>query len=86
MGPRKEIVICLGSSCFARGNKMVLRDIQAFIRNNDLTEKVNFHGDHCFDTCTEGPCLKIGSRHYAGVNTDNINSILKDALSDLTGQ
>jgi len=69
MSHRREIVICLGSSCFARGN--------------GLADKVFFKGDHCFGECSSGPNLKIGGKIYTQISEENIHHILAEALHDL---
>jgi len=80
---RREIVICLGSSCFSRGNKNLLKYVQRYINQHGLGENVHFKGDHCFGSCSEGPSLMIGGRIYHNVHEDNINSILNEALQDI---
>ncbi len=83
MNHRREIVICLGSSCFSRGNNSLLKIIQRYINQRGLSAKVHFKGDHCFGECNDGPNLKIGGRLYHQVNQENIHSILGEALHDL---
>ena len=55
-----EIRICLGSSCFARGNRKMVQVIQQLLIRYDLEDKVLFHGSHCFGHCGEGPMIQIG--------------------------
>ncbi len=83
MYPKREIIICLGSSCFARGNKDLLKVVQKFIRQKDLSDKVRFRGDHCFDMCSEGPNLKIGNKDYHNVSSANVIEYLLEGLKDL---
>jgi NADH:ubiquinone oxidoreductase subunit E len=83
MNHRREIIICLGSSCFARGNKNLLKIIQRYINQYSLAEKVFFKGDHCFGDCNIGPNLKIGGKVYNQVSEENIHHILSEALHDL---
>jgi NADH:ubiquinone oxidoreductase subunit E len=83
MNHRREIVICLGSSCFARGNKTLLKIIQRYINQHGLTDKVFFKGDHCFGVCSSGPNIKIGGKIYNQVSEENIHHILAEALHDL---
>jgi NADH:ubiquinone oxidoreductase subunit E len=71
-----ELVICLGSSCFARGNKKILETIQQYIKDNQLDGKVKFRGNHCFGKCNKGPVLKIGENIYEQVSEKNLNEIL----------
>ena len=83
MDYKREIILCLGSSCFARGNKKILSRIQKFLIDKQLTEKVNFHGDHCFDNCQGGPNLKIGNKLFSQVTEENVTGILEKMLADL---
>lgn len=83
MNQRREIVICLGSSCFARGNKSLLKIIQRYITHHGLSDKVLFRGEHCFGNCSIGPNLKIGGKEYNQVTEENIHHILTESLHDL---
>ncbi len=80
---KKTIIICLGSSCFARGNNNILTSIQRFIRLHKLEDKVAFSGDHCFHECSEGPNLRIDGRLFQNVTTDTVDKILENELRDL---
>jgi NADH:ubiquinone oxidoreductase subunit E len=76
MEEKIEIVICLGSSCFARGNKKTLQIIDEYIKQHKLEEQVYFHGSHCFGKCIEGPVIKIKDTFYFGVTPSGIIDIL----------
>lgn len=82
MSDKTEIIICLGSSCFARGNKKTVQAIEAYIREHDLAEKVFFHGGHCFGHCEKGPILKINKKLYEKVDHLNVIDILAKELED----
>jgi NADH:ubiquinone oxidoreductase subunit E len=75
-----EIVICLGSSCFARGNKKTLSLIQDYLKNHNLENTVKFRGNHCFGKCQQGPILKINEHEYEGVTEVDIPDILEREL------
>lgn len=81
---RKTVVkICLGSSCFSRGNKELVPIIQKFIRKNQLESKVDFSGDHCNNECLEGPNLRIAGKVFHKVSSSTIEDILKCELAEL---
>lgn len=73
---KKEIVICLGSSCFSRGSKKTVQLIKDYIHEHQLEDKVFFHGTHCSGNCANGPILKIDEKEYQNVSPDNINLLL----------
>lgn len=75
-----EITICLGSSCFARGNKKAVGIIQDYLKENKLEESVKLKGNHCFDKCNRGPVLKINDQIFEGVQEETIPEILDREL------
>lgn len=73
-----EIKICLGSSCFSRGNKQSVHIIKDFIAENKLENSVYFSGAHCFGNCSEGPMLKINSKVYKNIEPTDVKAILNE--------
>lgn len=80
MQDKQEIVICLGSSCFSRGNRKCLGIIEKYLKDNNLDDKYFFHGSRCFDKCEKGPILKIGDTIYEGVKPDEVMNLLRKSL------
>lgn len=76
MDTKHEIVICLGSSCFSRGNKDVLEVVKDFLKKHQLNAEVFFHGDLCGGKCEEGPVLKIDEKLFSKVTVENVYEIL----------
>jgi NADH:ubiquinone oxidoreductase subunit E len=56
MEEKKEIVICLGSSCFARGNNKNLEFIQEYLKVNDLKAKITFKAADRFASGISATC------------------------------
>ena len=80
---RKEIKICMGSSCFSRGNRNTLRAIQQHLKDHQLERDVILKGNHCFGECNTGPVVKIGPRVYEQVTQDRILEILDKELGTM---
>lgn len=81
---KKRIVkICLGSSCFSRGNNELITVVQKFIRQKQIEDKVEFSGDHCCNECIQGPNLKIEGKAFHQVTIESIEQILEKELSEL---
>ena len=78
-----EMQICLGSSCFSRGNKDVVMFIREYIRKNHLEDKVIFKGARCMGHCSNGPSLNINGVVIEGVTLPKIESILEKELASL---
>lgn len=78
---KKEIVICLGSSCFSRGNKQTVKIIKDYIKEHQLEDKVFFHGNHCYGNCENGPILKVDSKEYQNITPENVIYLLESLFA-----
>ncbi len=81
-----DIIICLGSSCFSRGNKKTVQLIENYIEKHCLADKVFFHGGHCFGHCDKGPVLKVNNKLFEKVDHLNVIDILSNELQHLLQQ
>ena len=75
--PFAKITICMGSSCFSRGNQENLQLIQEFLADNELTEKVELVGELCQGECSQGPNLHIGDQAYHEVDPATLWDLLR---------
>ncbi|MEN6356713.1 MAG: (2Fe-2S) ferredoxin domain-containing protein [Armatimonadota bacterium] len=78
---RIEIVVCMGSSCFSRGNSKNLAAIQEYLKDNGVEGSVRLAGSRCEGECMHGPNIRINGELITGVEPDNIKDILDAALS-----
>jgi len=83
MNQSYEIEICLGSSCFSRGNRDVVHVIREYLRKNHLEDKVVFRGARCLGNCSEGPFVVINGKLIEKTDVNNIEKILDRELADL---
>ena len=51
----RQIKICLGSSCYSRGNNVHLEVIKKYIAENHLEAEISFSGHLCEELCSSGP-------------------------------
>ena len=75
--------ICLGSSCFSRGNKEVVQFIREYLRKNHLEDRVIFKGARCLGHCSNGPNLVINGKVIEGVGLAQVEKILEDEIENL---
>lgn len=73
---KKEVVICLGSSCFARGNKLLVRIVNDYLRDKNLVNDVRFQGERCFGQCSVGPSLKLEGKLMEKLDEESVIAIL----------
>ena len=83
MAQRIEMQICLGSSCFSRGNKDVVIYIRDYLKKNHLEDKVIFKGARCIGHCSNGPNLRINEEIIEGISLSRIESILENGLAGI---
>ncbi len=75
-----KIEVCLGSSCFSRGNRDLIKSIKDYLRKRHLEERVNFRGARCLDRCSSGPVIMIDGDIIEDVSVSNIEKILDTHL------
>jgi len=80
---RIEITICLGSSCFARGNQTIVHLVKDHLRKNSLEDRIFLRGAHCFNACKNGPSIKINDEYVHGVTKDNVIQLITKSLEKL---
>ena len=73
----KEIKVCMGSACFAKGNQENLEFIKQYIEENNLETKITIVGSLCENKCEEGPRLIIDGTEYTNVKQEDILKMLK---------
>lgn len=76
-----EIVICLGSSCFARGNAENLEVTKKYIRAENSKAKVRLTARLCQDQCKEGPNVLINGTIHHVVTAAKMLQLLETALA-----
>jgi NADH:ubiquinone oxidoreductase subunit E len=75
---KKEVVICLGSSCFARGNKQLVKIVTNYLQDRNLQSDVRFHGQRCFGECASGPSLKLDGILKERLDEESIIAVLDE--------
>jgi len=76
MNKKTNIVICLGSSCYRRGNQQILEVVKNYLQDNYLKSKVDFRGQLCSGNCAHGPVIKINGEMYTEIDEVSVVRIL----------
>lgn len=76
-----EITICMGSSCFARGNEENLKIIEKYLQTPGIDGEVKVKGSCCEGHCAEGPNLVINGEVYHRVEKGMLIDLLNEKLS-----
>ncbi|TVQ89045.1 MAG: (2Fe-2S) ferredoxin domain-containing protein [Bacteroidetes bacterium] len=76
----QNIVICMGSSCFSRGNKKLVKVIQDYLKEHKLEDEVILKGTHCMGHCDKGPVMQIDEEKIFHITDTNLIDILSNKL------
>jgi len=82
MAKNITVELCMGSSCFARGNSGILQAIEAYLEENDLSDNVELVGHLCLGKCNHGPNMRIDGVDYSGLSTEEALEQVVKALED----
>ena len=82
MGEAKSITvtICMGSSCFSRGNNQHVQTIQRYITEHQLDARVALAGSRCEGKCMQGPNIRIDDVLYHDVDAETLLKLLDEHL------
>ncbi len=79
---KDKIILCMGSSCYSRGNRINLDLIRAWLEERKLQASVEFKGQLCTGLCNHGPVMIINGHVYENVKPANVITLLKTALNE----
>ena len=72
----KKIQVCMGSSCFARGNNKNLQIIVQYLKDNGIEVDVELSGLRCCNLCSKGPNITIDGVEYDNIDSGTLIDIL----------
>lgn len=80
MEKKYEISICMGSSCFSRGNNKNLEVIEKFIKDNELEDVVEIKGNRCQEACAQGPNVSVNGKLYSTLDEGSTLDLLTELI------
>lgn len=80
MTERPGITICMGSSCFARGNEKNLQVLEKFMQERGLRDEIDVElgCSLCREKCSIGPNITVNGKDYHAVDPGMMYEILRD--------
>ncbi len=73
-----KIKICMGSSCFARGNQKNLDLIELFIQDHKLNAEIELIGSRCENRCSNGPNIEIDGKLHNHIDSGSLIDLLNN--------
>ena len=80
-----EIVVCMGSSCFARGNAENLAVMNGHVQSHGLNVSIRLTGRLCQDKCKQGPNIMIDGELHQCVTSTRLHELLQQLGSGIKG-
>lgn len=77
MGKKLDVEICMGSSCYSRGNSESLAIIEEFCNESDADTTITLKGSLCMQVCAKGPTVIINGKSYNGVHPNCVADLLR---------
>ena len=74
------ITVCMGSSCFGKGNSANAEYITRFIEEHSLQNNVEVSGCLCCNACAQGPNIRINDKLISGVSEQTATDIIVKEL------
>ncbi|MDD5129625.1 MAG: NADH-dependent [FeFe] hydrogenase, group A6 [Candidatus Omnitrophica bacterium] len=75
-----ELVVCFGTGCFLKGAQALLRQLLEYIRENNLSDKVEVKASFCFEKCDRGPVVRVGDEIFENCNFERIKERIEKTL------
>lgn len=77
-----DISLCMGSSCFARGNNRMLEMLEDAIEKNRWQDRVSLAGARCENRCGQGPNVVVDGALYQGLDEGALLDLLTEKMGD----
>ena len=76
---KMKITVCIGSSCHIKGSRQVVEQLQSFINENNLGDKVELSGTFCMGKCQQGVCVTVDEEFYS-VTPETVEDFFKKEI------
>ena len=74
-----KITVCIGSSCHIKGSRQVVEQLQNFIREGNLSDRVELAGTFCMGQCQKGVCVTVDDEFYS-VSPETVREFFDTAV------
>ena len=71
-----KVTVCIGSSCHIKGSRQVVEQLQYFINENNLGDKVELGGTFCMGKCQQGVCVTVDDAFHS-VTPETVDEFFK---------
>lgn len=76
-----DIELCMGSSCFARGNSGLLDFLESFAANGNSLN-IDLSGCRCEEQCLDGPNVFINGVKHSHMTVEKMKQLLNESADN----
>lgn len=77
-----KVTICMGSSCFSRGNNQNLEAVRTWLADHGKSAEVELKGCRCGGKCGVGPNVWINEVCHTEVTPASVAVLLEEAFAE----
>jgi NADH:ubiquinone oxidoreductase subunit E len=74
------ITVCMGSSCFGKGNSSNAEYVTRFVSEHNLADRIEVLGCLCGNDCAQGPNIRINGKLISGISEQTLAEIMMKEL------
>ncbi len=74
-----KVTVCIGSSCHIKGSRQVVEQLQFYISEANLGDKVELGGTFCMGNCQQGVCVTVDDEFFS-VSPDNTKEFFEKQI------
>ena len=82
--PVAKIKVCVGTSCYVRGSRDILRRFSEELEARGLADSVELSAVFCMEHCDRGPNVQINGNEVHGVHVEDVPDLLQRALNTVS--
>jgi len=71
------IKVCLGSSCYVRGNDKMLAFLEEYIQQKQKDVTIELIGCRCTNLCQDGPNIYIDGEKYSHMTQEKLIEVIE---------
>lgn len=71
------IKVCMGSSCYVRGNDKILSFMEDYIKTHSKDVDIKLVGCRCTNLCQEGPNVYVDGKKYSRCTKEELIKVLE---------
>ncbi len=79
---KPKITICVGSSCYARGNAKAVDIVEKYLEDHNLKDEIDVEltGSLCTNNCSDGPIVIINDKVHRHVDSGALVDLLNEVF------